>query len=162
MKTVLMVGCGETVTDWQTVNIRMPFYTIARLRITTWHAYLIWDWGMHVMFEFPPYSNPPCTFYNWAHSGCDSSSFYYIYVVVVLWMSWFELIRVRCILIRSYSSLTESHSCSDCTTSHCVLVIFNMHEWRSMQCEWPEYSTKAVRHIVVYDLTFISSYTPMY
>ncbi len=123
--------------------------TFARLFIrsrasTEWQPN--WDRGMRVTFEYPPYSNPPRTCYNQAHSGCYSSTFLYICVLVILWTSSFELIRVRCVLIRSYSSLIKSHSCSVRTTSHWVLVKFNMHEWCSMQCEWPEYSMKAVRH----------------
>ncbi len=105
-----------------------------------------WGRGVRVTFEYPPYSNLPRTCYNRTHSGCDSSWFLYICVVVVLWTSSFELIHIRCVLIRSYSSLIESHSCSVCTTSHCVLAKFNMNEWCSMQYELSEYGTKAVRH----------------
>ncbi len=126
--------------------IRSRGFVLPRYLCASTEWQLSWDRGVHVMFKYPPYSKPPRMWYNRAHLGCDSSTFLYICVLVVLWTSWFELICVRCVLIRSYSSLIMSHSCSLHTISHWVLVKFNMHEWRNMQCEWPEYSMKALRH----------------
>ncbi len=148
MKTVL--GCGETVTDWPTVNIRTPFYTIARLCVTTWHVYLHWvatELGPRCVCnvrESPilkPTSCvlPPSSYGLWFQ-------FFHIYLCCSRTIN--KFIRVHSCKVQNHSILFDSYrvmSCSIRTTSHCVLVKFNMHEWRSLQWEWPEYSTKARR-----------------
>ncbi len=94
-------------------------------------------WGVRVMFEYPPHSNPPCACY---HQPIRIIIRVVSYVFV--FFPYYE--RVHSCNVRYHSVLFVSYRVTLLLLTY-YFVLFSCeilkHEWSSIQWEWLEYST---------------------